>query len=329
MKRYTIICTNKSNCNTCGKLKIRNKIKRDKFKTLVFIDENENIWTGLKCPQCVKTERLKNKKQPIENTCMVCSKVFKSKYRPSKVCSPKCRVSLHSDYYIEYRNRKKGSYKRNCGICDKEFITTKPHKKTCSPECSKKLQIRRCNEDTRRKRPKTYCKVCKNEIIGQGRRVYCSNECKESQKKKYYCIVCDIEISKGKYCKDHKPVYQKYIPQELTCPTCGKNFLGKNSRSKYCRDKCRPSYKTHKKANKRLRNRAERQRRLNVPYMKIEKIYNNCPEGYQVDHIIPLNHPKVSGLHVPWNLQYLSIDDNVKKNNKFDDTYDNNGWKLG
>jgi len=55
-------------------------------------------------------------------------------------------------------------------------------------------------------------------------------------------------------------------------------------------------------------------------------IYRLCQEGYQVDHIHPIKHQNICGLNVPWNLQYLTASDNASKCNKFDGTYDNEGW---
>lgn len=49
--------------------------------------------------------------------------------------------------------------------------------------------------------------------------------------------------------------------------------------------------------------------------LSIEKTKKEGIE-YQVDHIIPLHGKDVSGLHVPWNLQILTKEQNVKKLNK-------------
>lgn len=64
---------------------------------------------------------------------------------------------------------------------------------------------------------------------------------------------------------------------------------------------------------------------------QIESIYMNCPEGFEVDHIAPLQSDVICGLHLPQNLQYLPLSINRSKGNKFpkfEMSYGINGIKL-
>lgn len=54
----------------------------------------------------------------------------------------------------------------------------------------------------------------------------------------------------------------------------------------------------------------------------MREIYEQCPPGYEVDHIYPINGTNSCGLHVPWNLQYLTKKENRRKTNKLPEEFE-------
>lgn len=83
-------------------------------------------------------------------------------------------------------------------------------------------------------------------------------------------------------------------------------------------DKLRENMKEYKRANPARFNAYSAKRRAlklqktppDVDYNVIKEIYENCPEGYEVDHYMPLSK---GGHHTPENLRYLPVSWNRSK----------------
>ena len=104
------------------------------------------------------------------------------------------------------------------------------------------------------------------------------------------------------------------------CKKCKSLDRSNYSRSKNYRKSNLKYYYSHKSARRAIkaRRRAALLKATVAGYeAELKLIYVNCSEGMEVDHIVPLQGKIVCGLHVPWNLQYLSPEENRKKSNVF------------
>lgn len=121
----------------------------------------------------------------------------------------------------------------------------------------------------------------------------------------YKCKLCIQSKRKVKYTVDYESVRE--------CNRKAVSEFQKRNRDKNCA-------KTSQYRSKKLNAVPKWLSKEDVA--KMRSIYKSCKLiskktgiRHEVDHIVPLNHPLVQGLHVPWNLQILTAEENKKKSN--------------
>lgn len=165
-------------------------------------------------------------------------------------------------------------------------------------------------------------KPCKYGHVAQ--RYSCNNECSECRKEKNIALK-EKQTKWMQENKDRKNAVSRFYyyqnqekEQQRTRDKYVNNkekVLATNNAWREKNPKIGNYYASFRRKAIRLRTPAWADKKV------IKQIYLNCPDGYHVDHIVPLRGKTVSGFHSEHNLQYLPAKENLKKFNKLEDSY--------
>jgi len=142
-----------------------------------------------------------------------------------------------------------------------------------------------------------------------------------------YCLHCSSIIStKKKFCnsscaaKYNNKGVRRHGTSPYLCEFCGEKTRSKDHKfcSRICFGQASKKSIEHQRAVNAERQGRYRSKKYRVvdssaDRAKIKSFYLACPEGYEVDHIIPLSR---GGLHHENNLQYLIKEQNRRKGNR-------------
>lgn len=144
------------------------------------------------------------------------------------------------------------------------------------------------------------CKQCRQDFWGDGK-VFCSRSCSASfynEDRKIFrkCAACKGPHKNKVFCSYGCANSQRRLPDDVRIERCRvRNLLGV----------------------RRYQARRYAQTPADADTHQIREIYTHCPEGHEVDHVIPISK---GGLHHQGNLQYLPMPDNRRKSNKLNYT---------
>lgn len=321
-------------CKNCGKSKTKDEFHK-----------NKSLKDGLnsKCKDCQNAHSKKyrqkrssrNKNVPDVKTCPSCQiektakEFYKSKYSADGLRSQctKCEIKEVDDYRQRTKqNEKIEVTSKRCYNCDTEKDVDEFHKndsaidglqyicKPCNHQRRKEVALQRRENHPGSK----MCDKCRKEklvvnftkFLGYDGYDNICKDCrrtdKDNNRKKEgtkLCNNCQNYFDVSNFSKSSKN--SDGLHNE--CVECSR----KRSTDHRLRN---PNLFRHSCAKRRAQ-----KLQATPPWADeeaIKQVYFNCPEGYHVDHIIPLKGKEVCGLHTPENLQYLTMEENLSKNNQ-------------
>ena len=127
---------------------------------------------------------------------------------------------------------------------------------------------------------------------------------------------CDRKAHALNLCEKHYRRFQRHGDPNFINPKCNRDGNYKLRHKEYVKKWKKDNWDTYRYYLAARKQRVKQATPKNENLNKIQDFYKNCPKGFHVDHIIPLNGKNVSGLHTSSNLQYLPANENLRKGNK-------------
>jgi hypothetical protein len=116
------------------------------------------------------------------------------------------------------------------------------------------------------------------------------------------CVVCYQDQKKAYRIRNHTKIL-----------ACERTYEQNNKPKRIARNRVRKN--VLRQAEPKWVNKSD----IVVIYTEAEARTKETGILHHVDHVVPLKHPSICGLHVPWNLQVITATENLKKSNRFEE----------